>query len=68
MHTINRTDQAGDWLAETLAHGPRPRTELIAEAETLGHSRTTLQRAADQLGIISEPQPTWPRRTTWRLP
>lgn len=68
MIVINRHHEAEQWLTERLADGPVPRVTLHREAATLGIARSTLGRAADNLGIISEPLSQYPRRTAWRLP
>lgn len=45
---------ASEFLRDTLQGGPKPVRELLEEAAELGISDTTLNRAKDELGIISE--------------
>ena len=44
-------DEAAEFLAEVLADGPVPSTELYAEAETRGIAKRTLFRAKENLGV-----------------
>ena len=44
---------AAEWLAEALADGPVPSKELYQQAIDCGHSKGTVQRAAEELGIRS---------------
>ena len=60
-----KTEAAVDWLALTLAGGPRPVSELYSDADRAGISERTLDRAKGELGVVSEKVGTgW----LWRLP
>lgn len=48
-------DRAVDWLRTALAHGARPASELIEEAEAVGISKASLFRARERLGAVSRP-------------
>ena len=45
--------EACDWLSDALARGPRPATELLREARSIGHSLITLRRAKRLLAVRS---------------
>jgi len=47
-------DLAEKFLAEFLAKGPRPSTEVIAVGEQLGMGRTTLYRARNRMGLVCD--------------
>jgi hypothetical protein len=50
----SKIDKAKEFLREQLAdHRPHDSGELIAEAEQLGIGRSTLQRARQELGIVT---------------
>ncbi|MDI6871232.1 MAG: AAA family ATPase [Bacillota bacterium] len=44
-------EEAGDFLREALADGPRPTREIFAEARKLGVTEKTLYRAKARLGV-----------------
>jgi AAA domain len=60
-------DAAARWLAEMLANGPSPVTELRAEAEAAGFSWATVRRAHDALGVTTE-KTAFDGGWAWRLP
>jgi putative DNA primase/helicase len=43
-------DDAAGWLAQQLAQGPQPATQLLDDADGAGFNRRTVQRAFNQLG------------------
>ncbi len=45
--------KAQDWLREFLAEGPQPQREVMSAADAFCHSRKTLRRAKDAIGIES---------------
>ena len=49
-----RRSVAEAWLRDMLAAGPVPVKELEAEAKAAGHSWSSLRRAGDTIGVISE--------------
>lgn len=59
--------QAADLLLEVLSAGPRPSAEVIALAGFYGISHRTLQRAREQLGVITKPS-AYQGHWTWQLP
>ncbi len=44
---------AQDWLRDFLAEGPQPQREVMSAADAFCHSRKTVRRAKDALGIES---------------
>ncbi len=44
---------AQDWLRDFLAEGPQPQREIMSAADAFCHSRKTVRRAKDALGIES---------------
>jgi putative DNA primase/helicase len=46
--------EAVDFLRETLAFGPRPATDVKADAEESGQSWATIKRAKKQIGVLAE--------------
>ena len=49
-------DDAAEWLEAFLDGGPRPSADVFAEGAETGHSKKTLYRAKDELGIEARKQ------------
>lgn len=47
----NQTNGAKDFLLEQLSNGAKPVAEIMDQAEGLGYSKGTIQRAAQKLGV-----------------
>jgi hypothetical protein len=65
----NSVASAAAWLTSALVEGPRPSEELQRAAREAGISRSTLQRAREQVGVIARKlgfggDGQW----TWQLP
>jgi hypothetical protein len=45
--------EAADFLQHALAKGPRPATEILRQARSLGHSLITIRRAKRILAVYS---------------
>jgi hypothetical protein len=64
-------DDASEWLHEYLTkhRGQAESALLKSEAKDEGHTESTLKRARQKLGVISESEPgSYPRKTWWLLP
>lgn len=61
------TAEARDLLERLLRDDPRSAAEVIAEAEAAGFSTRTVQRAADDLGVVKE-KDGFAAGWTWSLP
>jgi hypothetical protein len=61
---VKETLSPKDWLREALAAGPRPASELIAEAAEVGISESTLNRAKAALGLVAKRR-SERGKTTW---
>ena len=59
---------AREFLRDRLRHGSAPKQKLIQELEALGVSESTIQRAARELGIISDREKTTHGPALWSLP
>ena len=46
-------DEAGEWLLDYLAGGPKPAVEVFREARKAGHADKTLKRAKKAVGVKS---------------
>jgi hypothetical protein len=46
-------DEAGEWLLDFLAGGPKPAIDVIKEARKAGHAEKTLKRAKKAVGVKS---------------
>lgn len=64
---IAARDEAETLLAELLARGEMPASEIFAEAERQGVSRRTVQRARRRLGITTDRR-GFAGGAVWRLP
>ncbi len=60
-------DGAAEWLRVELASGPRPSKELLKAGAAEGHSKRTLQRAKETLGVIAK-KTRFDGHWTWELP
>ena len=58
-------DAAKRYLTDLLAGGPKLRQDVIDAATKVKLSASTVRRAADALGLVSEP---YGKERTWRLP
>ena len=58
---------AASWLRGFLADGPKESENIYREAEKAGHSRRTIQRAKDEINVISRPG-GFGKRWLWQLP
>ena len=68
MPLIAIVDECKTWLTERLADGPVDYEVLKPEAKQAGFSKTTLQRASMQLGIVKRKHLKFPGGyTTWSL-
>lgn len=64
-----KKESAGTWLAEALSDGEwREVAPLVAAAEAVGYSRTTLERASSDLGIEKAKAKEFQGPWRWRLP
>lgn len=64
----SQLDEAADWLADYLAEGPRPASDVERAAGQEGISRPTLHRARRRLGVVSDrDDKARGRPSTWRL-
>ncbi len=76
-------DRAAEWLSLQLQNGPRPATEIYAEAAACGIPDRTLERAKSDLGVRShqvmlkddtriwywfDPAAPWPKDTPFKRP
>lgn len=57
--------RAMEFLVVVLADRPEPAMEVYAKAALEGHSRRTLERAKDRLGVRSERSPGFGLNTYW---
>jgi 5S rRNA maturation endonuclease (ribonuclease M5) len=60
-------DDAAEWLADLLAHGPRPARDVEREARDAGHSIATVRRAKAAIGVVSR-KPAFDGPWEWTLP
>lgn len=60
-------ETAMEWLREFLSRGPKPAAEIVAAAVRAGHSRPTLYRAREQLGVLGGRE-EFQGTALWRLP
>lgn len=66
--TRGERDEAREFLLAELADGPRPSTEVLAEAGKNGISKRTLERAKQALGIKAAKEPVRDGAWCLRLP
>ncbi len=59
--------EAIDWLNKDLAAGSRPREDVIDDAEDMGFSERTIQRAFREIGGLSKRE-GFGKRAVWSLP
>jgi hypothetical protein len=59
-------DDAAEWLADLLAHGPRPAREVERDAREAGYSIATVRRAKAALGVVSR-KPAFGGPWEWTL-
>jgi putative DNA primase/helicase len=62
-----RRSAAARFLSELLANGAVPVAQIRAEGDAAGHSRATLRRACDELGVIAA-KDGFSVGWSWRLP
>ena len=63
------TEEATDWLHDTLGAGPLPRADIVKMAKAEGISERPLRSAMQRLGVIAERHPkAQGRPSVWRLP
>lgn len=60
-------DDAAEWLADLLAHGPRPARDVERDARDAGYSIATVRRAKAVLGVVSR-KPAFGGPWVWTLP
>lgn len=48
-----KRDDATDWLAALLAHGPRLSCDVERDARAAGHTLATLKRAKEDVGVVA---------------
>jgi putative DNA primase/helicase len=60
-------DDAADWLADLLAHGPRASRDVEREARDAGFSIATVRRAKAAMGVVSR-KPAFDGPWEWTLP
>lgn len=63
-----KVQRAMSWLRQTLAAGPVPSQELLAQAEAAGISERSLWRAKARLGVTTTNRGTVGRPWSWSLP
>lgn len=64
---VERSKDAGPWLAQRLAAGPVASAEVLADGKAAGYGRNAVYRAAQALGVSmtkAGPRGGW----TWELP
>lgn len=60
-------DDAAEWLADLLAHGPRPARDVERDARDAGYSIATVRRAKAAIGVVSR-KPAFGGPWEWTLP
>lgn len=60
-------DDAAEWLADLLAHGPRAARDVERDARDAGYSISTVRRAKAVLGVVSR-KPAFGGPWEWTLP
>jgi hypothetical protein len=60
-------DDAAEWLADLLAHGPRPARDVERDARDAGYSIATVRRAKAAIGVVSR-KPAFGGAWEWTLP
>lgn len=60
-------DDAAGWLADLLAHGPRPARDVERDARDAGYSIATVRRAKAAIGVVSR-KPAFGGPWEWTLP
>ncbi len=60
-------DDAAEWLADLLAHGPRPARDVERDARDAGYSIATVRRAKAAIGVVSC-KPAFGGPWEWTLP
>jgi putative DNA primase/helicase len=60
-------DDAARWLADLLAHGPRPARDVERDARDAGYSVATVRRAKAAIGVVSR-KPAFDGCWEWTLP
>lgn len=60
-------DDAAEWLADLLAHGPRPARDVERDARDAGYSIATVRRAKAAIGVESR-KPAFGGPWEWTLP
>jgi putative DNA primase/helicase len=60
-------DDAAGWLANLLAHGPRPARDVERDARDAGYSIATMRRAKAAIGVVSR-KPAFGGSWEWTLP
>ncbi len=63
-----KVQRAMSWLKRTLAAGPVPSQQLLAQADAAGISERSLWRAKARLGVTTTNQGTVGRPWSWSLP
>lgn len=58
---------AKDWLKHRLEGSTLPAVKILADAEAAGFSRTTIHRAADDLGVLKKRSAAEGNRSFWSL-
>ncbi len=60
-------DDAAEWLADLLVHGPRPARDVERDARDAGYSIATVRRAKAAIGVVSR-KPAFGGPWEWTLP
>ncbi|QOJ18615.1 MAG: AAA family ATPase [Phycisphaeraceae bacterium] len=60
-------DDAAEWLADLLAHGPRAARDVERDARDAGYSIATVRRAKAAIGVVSR-KPAFGGPWEWTLP
>lgn len=60
-------DDAAEWLADLLAHGPRSARDVERDARDAGYSIATVRRAKAAIGVVSR-KPAFGGPWEWTLP
>lgn len=62
-------EDAREWLRATLSDGPQPAADMYRAAKEVGHSKRTIERAKQELGVMSYREGfIKPAKWVWRLP
>jgi hypothetical protein len=60
-------DAVAEWLTERIGKDSVPSADIIKEAEEKGFSRTTLQRTANEIGIVKRRSVALNNRYVWEI-